>query len=93
MFMKEKFETGKERTVLFVSSVACRSSLVTISSFLYAINWSFVSTIWKINTSNASEGRLSSRHNLPVKAKSPTFNLFTREVREAYAVYAEYSLS
>ena len=27
------------------------------------------STIWKINTSNASEGRLSSRHNLPVKAK------------------------
>ena len=73
MFMKEKFETGKTTTVLFVSTVAWRSSLVTISSFLYAINWSFGSTIWKMNTSNASEGRLSSWHNLPVKAKIPTF--------------------
>ena len=73
MFMKEKFETGKATTVLFVSTVAWRSSLVTISSFLYAINWSFGSTIWKINTRNASEGRLSSWHNLPVKAKITTF--------------------
>ena len=48
---------------------------MTISSFLYPINWSFGSTIWKINTSQASERRTSSsRHNLPVKAKIPTLN-------------------
>ena len=74
--VKEKFETGKATTVPLVLTVAWRSSLVTVSSFLYAINWSFGSTIWKINTSNASEGRLSSWHNLPVKAKIPTFCVF-----------------
>lgn len=63
MFMKEKFKTGKAWTVPFVSTVEWRSSLVTVSSFLYAINSSLGSTIWKINTSNANEGRLSSRHN------------------------------
>ena len=59
MFMKEKFET-----------VAWRSSLVTISSFLYGVNWSFHrrSIIWKINTRDASEGRLSELPNVPVKA-------------------------
>ena len=68
--MKEKFETGKATTVPFVSTVAWRSSLVTISSFLYGVNWSFHrrSTIWKINTRDASEGRLSELPNVPVKA-------------------------
>ena len=68
--MKEKFETGKATTVPFVSTVAWRSSLVTISSFLYGVNWSFHhhSTIWKINTRDAIEGRLSELPNVPVKA-------------------------
>ena len=50
-----------------------RSLLVTISSFLYGINWSFVCTIWKISTCDSSEGRLSALHNLPVIAMIPTF--------------------
>ena len=42
MFMKEKFETGKPTTVPFVSTVR--------GGVRYGINWSFGSTIWKINT-------------------------------------------
>ena len=68
--MKEKFETGKATTVPFLSTVAWRSSLMTILSFLYGVNWSFHrrSTIWKINTRDASEGRLSELPNVPVEA-------------------------
>ena len=59
MFMKEKFETGKPTTVPFVSTVR--------GGVRYGINLSFGSTIWKINTRDASEGKLSELR-IPVRA-------------------------